>query len=113
MSIPEEIKKQRPTQFGAVEIRHIGGHYYTYLVSSRWDAEKGRPQKVTGKSIGKITAEDGFIPNANGLRLMQEMRLTPDVAPSVKNYGAYETLLQLSPELEIQLKKFFRIFSGR
>lgn len=107
MSIPEEIKKQRPTQFGAVEIRHIGGHYYTYLVSSRWDAEKGRPQKVTGKSIGKITAEDGFIPNANGLRLMQEMRLTPDVAPSVKNYGAYETLLQLSPELEIQLKKYF------
>ncbi|MFQ6825790.1 MAG: hypothetical protein ACLRUZ_02000 [Faecalimonas sp.] len=26
---------------------------------------------------------------------------------SVKNYGAYETLLQLSPELEIQLKKYF------
>ena len=86
MSIPESIKSKRPTQFGAVEIRSIGGHYYTYLVSSKWDAGKGRPQKVTGKSIGKITEEDGFIPNANGLRLMQEMRLTPDIAPVVKNY---------------------------
>lgn len=107
MSIPETIKKKRPTQFGAVEIRFIGGHYYTYLVSSRWDAAKGRPQKVTGKSIGKITEADGFIPNANGLRLMQEMRLTPDIAPTVKNYGAYELLLQLTPELDGKIREYF------
>lgn len=107
MSIPETIKSKRPTQFGAVEIRFIGGHYYTYLVSSRWDAAKGRPQKVTGKSIGKITEADGFIPNANGLRLMQEMRITPDVAPSVKNYGAYELLLQLTPDLDDQIRNYF------
>ena len=107
MSIPESIKSKRPTQFGAVEIRLIGGHYYTYLVSSKWDAKKGRPQKVTGKSIGKITEADGFIPNANGLRLMQEMRLTPDVAPTVKNYGAYELLLQLTPDLGEKLKEIY------
>ena len=107
MSIPETIKKKRPTQFGAVEIRFIGGHYYTYLVSSRWDAVKGRPQKVTGKSIGKITEADGFVPNANGLRLMQEMRLTPDIAPTVKNYGAYELLLQLTPELDGKIREYF------
>ena len=34
MSIPEVIKQKRPTQFGAVEIRCIGGHYYTYLFSA-------------------------------------------------------------------------------
>ena len=107
MSIPESIKSKRPTQFGAVEIRHIGGHYYTYLVSSKWDAVKGRPQKVTGKSIGKITEADGFIPNANGLRLMQDMRLTPDIAPVVKNYGAYEVLQQLSPDLGTKLREYF------
>ena len=107
MSIPEVIKQKRPTQFGAVEIRCIGGHYYTYLVSSKWDAVKRRPQKVTGKSIGKITEADGFIPNANGIRLMQSMRLTADVAPAVKNYGAYETLQQLSSDLGEQLKKHF------
>ena len=107
MSIPESIKQLKPTQFGAVEIRYISGHYYTYLVSSKWDPEKGRPQKVTGKSIGKITESDGFIPNANGMRLMREMRITPDVAPTVKNYGAYEMLLQLTPDLGEKLKKHF------
>ncbi len=107
MSIPESIKQHQPTQFGAVEVRSIGGYYYVYLVSSRWDPAKGRPQKTTGKSIGKITEEDGFIPNANGLNLMREKRMLPDEAPSVKNYGAYELLRQLSPQLEDQLRKFF------
>lgn len=107
MAIPESIKNKRPTQFGAAEVRSIGGHYYVYLVRSKWDAVKGRPQKVTGKSIGKITEADGFIPNANGLRLMQEMRITPDVAPKVRNYGAYEMLCQLDPDLDGQLKEFF------
>ena len=107
MSIPESVKSKRPTQFGAFEIRSIGGHYYAYRVSSRWNAAKGRPQKVTGKSFGKITEADGFIPNANGLRLMQEMRITSDVAPSVKNYGAYEQLQQLTPEMDKKIRKYF------
>lgn len=107
MSIPESIKSKRPTQFGAVEIRAIGGYYYVYLVSSKWDAKKGRPQKVTGKSIGKITEADGFIPNRNGLETMQSLRLTPDIAPTVKNYGAYEVLQQLTPDLDEQLRKYF------
>ena len=107
MGIPEAIKSKRPMQFGAVEIRAIGGYYYVYKVSSRWDPAKGRSQKTTGKSIGKITEADGFIPNANGLRLLQEMRLTPDIAPSVKSYGAYEMLQQLSTELSEQLRKHF------
>lgn len=107
MPIPDTIRKKRPKQFGAVEIRSIGGYFYVYRVSSKWDAAKNRPQKVTGKSIGKITEADGFVPNANGLRLMQEMRLTPDLAPVVKNYGAYEVLLQLTPDLDEKLKESF------
>ena len=107
MSIPENIRQKRPNQFGAVEIRSIGGHYYVYQVSSRWDAVKNRPQKVTGKSIGKITEADGFIPNANGLHLLQQMRLLPETAPVVKNYGAYESLQQLTPELDGKLKESF------
>ena len=55
MSIPESIKQLKPTQFGAVEIRYISGHYYTYLVSSKWDPEKGRPQKVTGDLFQMLT----------------------------------------------------------
>lgn len=107
MKVPEAIMSRKPTQFGAVEVRHIGGYYYVYQVSSRWDAGKGRPQKVTGKSVGKITEADGFIPNANGMRLMQERRITPDTAPAVRNYGAYELLLQLSPGIAGQLRDHF------
>ena len=108
MSIPDSIKKHKPTQFGALEIRCFGGDkYYVYQITSKWDAVKNRPRKVTGKSIGKITEADGFIPNANGMRLMQEMRLTPDIAPTVKNYGAYEMLQQLSPDLNERLRTYF------
>lgn len=107
MHVPESIKAQKPSQFGAVEVRSIGGYFYVYQVSSKWDPAKGRSQKTTGKSIGKITEADGFIPNANGLRLMQTMRLTPDIAPNVKNYGAYESLLQVSPDIEKKLKQHF------
>ncbi len=38
---------------------------------------------------------------------MQEMRLTPDVAPTVKNYGAYELLQQLTPDLDEKLREHF------
>ena len=107
MTIPESIRQHKPTGFGAVEIRALGGNFYVYLISSKWNAAKKRPQKITGKSIGKITEADGFIANANGMRLMQELRLVPDTAPTVRNYGAYETLQQISPDLEAQLKKFF------
>ena len=91
-----------------MEIRCFGGgKYYVYQITSKWDAEKNRPKKVTGKSIGKITETEGFIPNANGLQRMKEMWITPDIAPVVKNYGAYEMLGQLSPNIEKQLRKYF------
>ena len=65
MAIPESIKKKKPTEFGALEIRCFGdGKYYVYQITSKWDAEKNRPKKVTGKSIGKITEADGFILNS-------------------------------------------------
>ena len=38
---------------------------------------------------------------------MQNMRLTPDIAPVVKNYGAYEVLQQLSPDLGEKLREYF------
>ena len=79
MAIPEAIKALKPTEFGAVEIRCISGHFYVYEISSKWDPSKGKARKVTGKSVGKITLKDGFIPNAHGMR--QTMPLRPIVSP--------------------------------
>lgn len=101
MAIPEAIKALKPKEFGAVEIRCISGNFYVYEISSKWDPLKKKARKVTGKSIGKITLEDGFIPNAYGMR--QSMPLHP----VVKNYGAYAILQQLSGSLESNLKEHF------
>ena len=43
------------------ELRLINGYYYLYAVTSKWNPEKKRSQKITGKLLGKITKEDGFI----------------------------------------------------
>lgn len=106
MPIPESIRRHRPEGFGALEIRCFGeGKYYVYRISSVYDPEKGRPRKVTGKSIGKITERDGFIPNAEGIRLLQQAKAA---APAtVRNYGAYEMLAVLSPDLEERMRRHF------
>jgi len=43
------------------ELRLINGRYYLYEVSSKWNPEKKRAQKITGKILGRITKENGFI----------------------------------------------------
>ena len=101
MSIPDSIKRFKPTDFGAVEIRFIGGKYYVYKISSKWNPQTKKCRKVTGEIIGKITEESGFVPNLNG------MKLTTPLYPVVKQYGAYEILRQLSGDLEDRLKEHF------
>ena len=101
MSIPEKIRAMKPINYGAVELRNIAGHYYVYEISSKWDPEKKKAKKVTGKLIGKITEQDGFIPNAYGAR-----KVLP-LYPIVKNYGAYEILQQLSDGISQRLKEAF------
>lgn len=101
MAIPDSIKRFKPTQFGAVEIRHISDKYYVYKIKSKWDPAKGTSKKVTDKCLGKITETDGFIPNEYATRF------NAPANPIVHNYGAFEIASQLSPDLEERLKKFF------
>lgn len=58
--IPDSIKIHRPV---GTEVRLINNTYYVYKISSKYDKEKKRAKKVTGKCIGKITEKDGFIPS--------------------------------------------------
>ena len=101
MAIPDAIKALKPSDFGAVEIRLISGHFYVYEISSKWDPKKKKAVKVTGKTVGKITLEDGFIPNTYGMRKIMPLH------PIVKNYGAYAILQQLSGGMEERLKENF------
>ena len=56
---PEWVMKHKTK---GTNISCINGRYYLYEVSSVWNKEKGRAQKVTNKYLGRIT-EDGFIPS--------------------------------------------------
>ena len=58
MTIPNWVKKYRAPK---TEIKNIGGRYYVYEVSSCWDAGNKRTRKISGRIIGKITKEGGFI----------------------------------------------------
>ncbi len=101
MAIPEQIQRHKPAEAGACEIRHIGGYYYVYQITSVWDKEKKRAKKKTGKCIGKITEGDGFIPNEYYLRPKQALKA------SIKCYGIYELFTQLSPHIKENLQAAF------
>ena len=53
------LKHKKP----GTELRLMKGRYYLYEVSSKWNKEKKRAQKITGKILGRITEDRGFTPS--------------------------------------------------
>lgn len=53
------LKHKKP----GTELRFLKGRYYLYEVSSKWNKEKKRAQKITGKILGNITEDKGFTPS--------------------------------------------------
>jgi len=84
------------------ELRLIRGTYYLYEVSSRWDPEKKRAQKITGRLFGKITQE-GFIQSPK-YTLAQR---APVLSVVVKEYGASHFLRQLMSDVTAELQNTF------
>ena len=105
--VSDEIKALKPTCFGAAEVRNIGGRFYVYPFTSKYDKITKKRHKVTLRCVGKITLKDGFIPNKEGKTQMAKLKMLPKLPCIVKSYGAYEMLEQLSPDLSDELKKFF------
>ena len=60
--VSDEIKALKPTCFGAAEVRNIGGRFYVYPFTSKYDKITKKRHKVTLRCVGKITLKDGFIP---------------------------------------------------
>ena len=55
--IPDWVKKYKTK---GVEIRVSGNNYYAYEMTSRWNKDKKRADKVTGKYLGVVT-HDGIV----------------------------------------------------
>lgn len=88
------------------ELRLIRGTYYLYEVTSKWNRDKGRAQKITGKLLGKITP-DGFIPSAK-----YELSRKPVIqSVVVKEYGASKFLLDIMDDIIDKLNNIFPSYS--
>lgn len=101
------LKQKRP----GTELRYIRGIYYLYGVSSKWNKEKKRAQKVTGKILGKVT-ENGFIESARRQILDGKSKVEHNVMPntksiSVKSAGLECFLKPLLSDVLTALKKHF------
>lgn len=85
------------------ELRLINGHYYLYEVTSVYNKDKKRAQKITGKIIGKITERDGLVPS----KIKKEKE---DATPSklyVREHGLSEFITNSGSEIVTGLQKSF------
>jgi hypothetical protein len=56
------------------ELRLLNGRYYLYEVTSKWNSEKKRSVKITGKLLGKITETEGFVESDKARIRKQQVR---------------------------------------
>ncbi len=94
------LKHKRPK----TEIRKIKNNYYLYEISSKWDPEKKRAKKITGKLLGKITPE-GFVESSKRKLEKQKPKIT---SLSVKEFGVSYFITEYLAESIDWLKGIFK-----
>ena len=101
-SVPKAILDMKPEN---TTVKVVKGHYYVYNSSStsvkvqRADGTfQWKTKTTSGPCIGKITLEDGFIPNNNHL---SQSEIT------VFEYGPYAFIRKVSSDILKKLKSFF------
>lgn len=92
-SVPEEIRAFKPK---GTMVKNIRGRFYVYEMKNI--NSNGSWKIKCGKMIGKITFENGFIPNDN---FSQNGEMT------VLDYGAYAIALKASQNVFVRLNKIF------
>jgi len=86
------------------ELRRINGKYYLYEVSSKWNAEKKRSIKISGKILGKITEEEGFVESDKARLRKQQMKIE---RIETKEYGVTALINSLFCDTVEPVKKYF------
>jgi hypothetical protein len=93
-AVPEEVRAMRPE---GTTVKAISGHYYVYEQSSAKGAD-GRWRTKSGRCVGKIDPERGFVPNASSVR-SQEWRTL--------EFGQWAVADDLSRGTYALLREFF------
>ena len=87
------------------ELRLINGHYYLYEVSSKWNPQKKRTQKITGKLLGKITPE-GFV-ESKRQQFQRNLDAILNQPLSIKSYGAVFFIFEHLKDYLVALQNYF------
>ena len=86
------------------ELRLIHGRYYLYEVTSKWNPQKKRSMKITGKLLGSITEKEGFIESDKERLRRQQLKVE---RIKVKEYGITSTIGVLFGDTVNTLKQYF------
>jgi len=86
------------------ELRFLGGRYYLYEVTSKWNPEKRRSQKITGKLLGKITQADGFIASDKDKLRNKSLSIS---TVTIKEFGMSTLIEGMMSDYRELLKKHF------
>jgi hypothetical protein len=100
---PEWATKARQP---GTELRLINNTYYLYAVSSKYDPVLKRARKITGKLLGKITEQDGFIMSSKD-KLRQKVEQPIIDKLTTKEYGTQQLVMQLAAKQLSALEKVF------
>jgi transposase len=88
------------------ELRCIKGKYYLYAYTVVYDREKKGPRKITGKLLGSITEQQGFIPS--GKRKLESALLARNsVKPYCKEFGVSLLITTMLSRYVETLQKVF------
>ena len=90
------------------ELRYLDGKYYLYAYASAYDKEKKRPKKISGKYLGRITEQKGFIPSGKR-KLEQALEFRNITKPCCKEYGVS---LLVTKKFSHSVKLLSDIFPG-
>ena len=86
------------------ELRLLKGHYYLYEVHSKWDPEKERAKNITGKLLGQITEQDGFIMSDKDRLRKKEVSISK---VTIKELGVTVLIQEVLANYLALLKKHF------
>ena len=86
------------------ELRFLNGRYYLYEVTSKWNREKKRSVKITGKMLGCITESEGFVESEKARLRKQQIHIE---RIQVKEYGITAAIAHLFADMLLALQEFF------
>jgi hypothetical protein len=107
---PEWVLKHKKK---GIELREIRGRYYVYEVSSKWNKDLKRSQKITGSYLGTITEANGFVPKRTKQVKISKMNKKAKPTLSVKEWGVSNFIQEnMTRYIELLQKHFPTIWQS-